>query len=940
MTRKLSLCNEFRNLAENLPDAVIRYDRAGRQTYINTVVKDRNDASADQAQAEISFRTMTSQGVLGLQEKLMEIIASGKAETIDLDWEADTGRKRCVEFRATPEFDPDGSVAGVLAVTRDVSEQRESHRQLSLLKFALDHVAEAFYLMDENAKLLHVNSEACRALGYSPDELLNMTVFDIDPDFSPERWREHWQHIMTSRTQTLLTRNRTKSGQLFPVEVKASRFEFDGRAYSLALMQDITERQRSEQEFRALVENSPDTIVRYDRKCRRLYANPALARLTGLPVAELLGKRPSDYALTASARAYEQALISVVSSGQPCEIDYCWRAGDGRELHSHLILTPEFALDGQVASVFAVGRDVSALKESERRLRQAESMARLGHWQWDSISGKAVVSGEICQIFGRDADWEPKLDELLEMMLDEDRGRILKSFNSACSRNDPEILLGFRIKSGKHLLHLHSHVHVEYGADRKPQRLVGTTQDISELKSYESRLYEMAFHDALTGLPNRMLLGDRLNHALEKATRCNQIVGLLILDLDRFKEVNETRGHDVGDLMLHQVGERLRRLVRDYDTVARLGGDEFAIVLPELHDASNIAGVARKILATLLHPFHLGEQDVFISASIGIAVFPSDGTTTTKLLQYADAALYDAKARGRAGFRYYSKELTTKSKERSMLESALRRAEEDNELEVFYQPKIDLANGHLVGAEALLRWRSPSLGLIQPDKFIGIAEDTGLIVSIGAWVLDQACHAACRWNPPGAPEFKIAVNFSSRQFQNNDLVGTVSDCLERSGCQPSWLEFEITESLLLKDDKRIGTTLKAFRDMGISIAIDDFGTGYSSLGYLKRFPINVLKIDRSFINDVMLDRDSTELVKGIITMAHSLRLELVAEGIETEVQEEFLQLHGCHLGQGYRYGKPMPGDELAVLPLMMQRQSRLAGNDSIHAIQASSPSIQ
>ncbi len=923
MTHPNKSCDAFSRLAECLPDGVARYDRAGRLTYRNRAFR-QLDPDLRALSASPTPNTAHS-GKSTLYDQLREIIASGTPGAIDLCWQDAAGQSQHFELRAVPEHNVAGEVDGVLAIARNVSKQRETHRQLCLLKFALDHVSEAIYLIDENARLLHVNDASCRALGYAYAELMAMSVFEIDPDYSSTAWNEHWQEMLHTGSRTLTSRHRHKDGRLFPVEIRAARFEFDGCIYNLALVQDISERElaaqaarRQEHEFMALVENSPDTIARYDRKCRRLYSNASLIRLAGVPAERMLGQRPSEYNLSHSALSYEKALLAVIASGEGREIEHTWPAADGRMLYSHLILTPELDSAGEVASVLVVGRDITALKESERRLCQAEAMARLGHWQWECNSRKISVSGEMTRIFGKASDWQPKIDQVLALILDEDRKPLLKAFREACKRGDAELTLGgYRIRIGKQVLHLHTHLRIEYDQQGKPSRLIGTTQDISELKNFESRLQEMAFHDSLTGLPNRVLLGERLNHCLEKAARHGGTLGLIILDIDRFKEVNDTHGHDQGDLLLHESAERLRRLMRDYDTVARLGGDEFAIVLPNIREAADLGSISRKILDTLAQPFLLGTQEAFISASIGIAVFPSDGRSASELFQYADSALYDAKGRGRAGFRFYSAELTARSKERATLEMALRRAEAAGELEVFYQPKIDLASGRLVGAEALLRWRHPSFGLVQPDKFIGIAEDTGLIVSIGAWVLNQACLAAQRWNESGERRLKIAVNLSSRQFRDNDLVATVIRALRLTGCNPAWLEFEITESLLLDDNKEIGIALKAFRDMGISIAIDDFGTGYSSLAYLKRFPINVLKIDRSFISDVMLDRDSTELVKGIITMAHSLRLELVAEGIETEEQELFLQAHGCHLGQGYRYSKPIPGEAFERLPLML-----------------------
>jgi len=447
------------------------------------------------------------------------------------------------------------------------------------------------------------------------------------------------------------------------------------------------------------------------------------------------------------------------------------------------------------------------------------------------------------------------------------------------------------------------------GAEGEILGVLGIGRDISELRNYESRLHETAFRDGLTGLPNRALLNERLHQSLSEAARRDHRLGLLVVDLDRFKEINDTHGPGTGDRLLYESAQRLNDLMQTDDMLARLGGDEFAILLPEIREPADLGSMSRKILDAMARPFHINDQDLFISACIGIAVFPDDGKHAETLLQYADSALYNAKARGRSCFRFYSSELTLKSKARAALEAALRHAEQEGQLELYYQPKVDLSNGRLVGAEALLRWHHPELGMVPPDKFITIAENTGLIVSIGSWVLTKACLTAQRWNTSGEPELKVAVNLSSRQFREDDLLSSVRGILSQTGCAARWLELEITESLLLDDDDGVRATLQGFRDLGMSIAIDDFGTGYSALGYLKRFPIDVLKIDRSFTHDITLERDSTELTKAIITMARSLNLELVAEGIETETQELFLQAHGCHLGQGYRYGKPMPKEQ-------------------------------
>ncbi|HZW25637.1 MAG TPA: bifunctional diguanylate cyclase/phosphodiesterase, partial [Gallionella sp.] len=349
--------------------------------------------------------------------------------------------------------------------------------------------------------------------------------------------------------------------------------------------------------------------------------------------------------------------------------------------------------------------------------------------------------------------------------------------------------------------------------------------------------------------------------------------------------------------------------VRGYDTVARLGGDEFAILLPEIRSGDDLGGVADKILQAFSAPFLLEGQEVFVSTSIGIALYPDDGLDADDLLKHADSAMYFAKRSGRSNFRFYSKELTASANERLTLEGDLRRGIARDELELYFQPKVRLADGAVVGSEALLRWHHPQRGTVSPDRFIPIAEDSGLIVEIGAWVLRQGCRAACDWNAPGKPLHKVAINLSARQFQSGNLVKTVRQTLTETGCRPEWIELEITESLLLDEEGEVLEMLEAFREMGITIAIDDFGTGYSALSYLARFPIDTLKIDRSFISRVTEYGHHTELVKAIVSIARCLNQQVVAEGVETAEQAALLQAYGCQMVQGYFYGKPMGRDD-------------------------------
>lgn len=438
--------------------------------------------------------------------------------------------------------------------------------------------------------------------------------------------------------------------------------------------------------------------------------------------------------------------------------------------------------------------------------------------------------------------------------------------------------------------------------------------DITLRKESEQRLQFLATHDALTRLPNRMLLQERIDHALRLAQRNKTQLAVLFIDLDRFKVINDTLGHDAGDQLLLQASHRLVNCLRESDTIARQGGDEFVVLLEEFsEDVQYLAGVARKVMDVLMQPFTLMGQEVFISASIGISIYPQDGRDMSTLLKNADIAMYRAKEQGKNTYHFYASDCNVHSFERLALENSLRKALERNELTLHYQPKVDLATGNIVGAEALVRWRHPELGMVPPAKFIPLAEETGLIVVIGEWVLREACMQNRAWQDAGLPLITMGVNLSGGQFRDDNLRHVIASALAYSGMQPIYLELEITESMIMQNPERAISVLQGFREMGMHTSIDDFGTGYSSLGYLKRFPLDALKIDRSFVRDVPGDQDDVAITKAIIGLAHSLGLKVVAEGVETEAQLDFLRRQRCEQIQGFIYSKPLPAEEFAML---------------------------
>jgi diguanylate cyclase (GGDEF)-like protein len=429
----------------------------------------------------------------------------------------------------------------------------------------------------------------------------------------------------------------------------------------------------------------------------------------------------------------------------------------------------------------------------------------------------------------------------------------------------------------------------------------------------ERRIEYLAYYNVVTGLPNRTLLLDRISQAVQTATRNNWNVAVLYLDLDQFKNVNDSLGHNFGDLLLKAVAQRLRSLVRKEDTVAHIGGDEFVVVLPNLKEHLNSSLVAEKILTTIREPYLIDEQELHITASIGISVCPNDGNDGLTLLRTADTAMYQSKASGRNAYAFFTPEMTARAQETLRISNDLRRAIERKEFVLHYQPQIDLVTGHIVGAEALVRWQHPEWGLVFPGKFIGVAEDTGLIQPIGEWVLREACRQNKAWQAAGLPHIDMAVNLSAKQFDHNQIERLTKEVLKESGLAAHYLELEVTESMIMQNVEQAIVVMKKLKSIGVKLSIDDFGTGYSSLNYLKRFPIDKLKIDQTFVRDIGVDDDDSAIVTAIIGLAKSLNLRVIAEGVEKELQLGFLRKGNCDEMQGYYFSKPIPAADFEAL---------------------------
>jgi len=583
-------------------------------------------------------------------------------------------------------------------------------------------------------------------------------------------------------------------------------------------------------------------------------------------------------------------------------------------------------LGHRVRYLLRASEAMARVAASERRLATAQRIARLGHWEWRARSESLDACEEVCRIVGVPHRSEGlPIASLLERVHEGDRPRVDDWLSEVLQWGNPPSITHRIYGADGGIRHVRQQVEAVWDEADGLAGLYGTLQDITELREAEERIRQLAFVDGLTGLPNRALFKDRLANAVRRARRYGHQLAVLFLDLDNFKRINDTLGHGVGDLLLKATAERLVRSVRDSDSVARqdpeadventarLGGDEFTALLPNMRRSEDAATVAERIRAALAEPLTLAGHEVLVTPSIGIAIYPDDGEDPESLIKNADAAMYHAKRQGRNQYRFYDATLNESALQRLHLEAQLRRAIERGELRLHYQPQLDIATGRTCGVEALVRWESPELGTVPPMEFIPLAEESGLIIAIGEWVLREACAPARAWQESGLELSRVAVNISVLQFVQPGFVELVSTILREAGLDAACLELEVTESLLTKDPEGAVRTLNDLKALGVQLAIDDFGTGYSSLSRLKQFPIDRLKIDRSFVQDVPRSHDDVAIAMAVIAMAESMGLKVVAEGVENAEQFEFLKAKHCHEIQGYYLSRPLPAEEVTVV---------------------------
>lgn len=569
-------------------------------------------------------------------------------------------------------------------------------------------------------------------------------------------------------------------------------------------------------------------------------------------------------------------------------------------------------------------RAISDLTKSREILADAQRLAGLSSWEWDLNTNIVCWSKEIYARFGIAEDSvNSNADSFWNLIHPDDRDAVKEAFVTAIKAEKPYDQ-DYRIVLPNGVTQIiHVQGRTEYDGDGRALRMHGTIQDITERKRTEEQIRHLAFYDSLTSLPNRMLFKEQLNQALQSARREERYVAILFLDLDNFKRVNDTLGHTVGDLLLQDVGARLAQCIRAEDsiarnpsdqanlTVARLGGDEFTVLLGRIANTQDAAKVAQRILDSLAEPILVDGHELFVSTSIGIAVYPFDGEETETLIKNADAAMYHAKSTGRSRYHFYNPSMNATALEKLNLERSLRKALERGEFVLYFQPLVHGETGEIIGNEALLRWNHPERGLVLPGEFIPLAEETGLIVPIGHWAIETACKQNMQWQQSGLPCVPVMVNLSSLQFHDPKFVFKVEEILNATKLPPRYLTLELTESILIHDSEHNMATLLDLRRLGIGLSIDDFGTGFSSLNYLKRFPVDHLKIDQSFVREITHDASNSAIALAIIALARSLNLGVVAEGVETPEERDFLRNNGSPHMQGFLFCEPQPTAAIA-----------------------------
>lgn len=819
-----------------------------------------------------------------------------------------------------------------IVLSRDITERKAQeellHKTKAKLSAVITTIPDLIWVKDAKGIYMMCNPAFENFFGASCDEIIGKTDYDFISKEQADFFRQNDAKTLASgemcinEEEIILAHN----GQHALLETRKIPV-YNGQEFMgvLGIGRDITVQKKLQQElnireqmFRTLAENSPNIIMRYDQYCCRLYVNPAYSRQTGIPQDIAINATPKEQwetyinMLSMSAEEYQQRILNVIKSGTPDTFIIAWyRLNDGVYVAHDLNVVAEHDVNGTITGALAIGHDItkrqqleldlnSTLSKFEQFVNNITEMAWIKDEQSRFIMANQVTANvagvsNIDEMIGKtDFDFFPH--EQAHKYMEDDRLVIKKGLTL---RTEEAIL-----SADGQTRWIETIKNPFKDATGEIIGTIGTARDITERKLIEKKVEFMVHHDTLTGLPNRILAKDRTEQIIAHSKRTGSKAALLFIDLDGFKAINDSMGHSIGDAVLKIIASRLMEGVRACDTISRQGGDEFLLILSDIEELHDIVTIAEKLIQEFDKPFFIGEQALSTSASIGIAIYPENGESFEALLQSADTAMYKAKESGKNAYCFYTQQMNHNLIGQFKLQNDLKNALKHNEFILHYQPQIDLAKNRIIGAEALIRWQHPQMGMVPPMSFISLAESSGIIVQIGQWVIEEACRQAAQWQNEGK-EITVAVNISAVQFKRGNLEAIVKNALESSGLNPKLLELELTESILINDVENILKTVQILKGLGIQLSIDDFGTGYSSLAYLKRFAVDKLKIDQSFVRDILKDQEDAAIVRTIIQMAKSLNLKTIAEGVEDGQVLAVIDSYGCDEVQGYHFAKPM-----------------------------------
>lgn|GEM_PF-1891259 len=790
------------------------------------------------------------------------------------------------------------------------------------------HNPHLVILFDMTGKILSINPAVEQVLGYRPQEMMEKNFVLIVEEEDRIRMWEHIDRVRAGLSQSYELRVRHKDGRMLHLRITNAPITVEGQIIGFYVIgEDITiskelgeSLRESEAKYRLIAENMSDLIAMIGADGMVLYASPSHRTVLQLASEDYVGRNVLDFIHPEDAFAAMTASRQVISEKQPSMFACRFLRADGSHVHLEVNLNPVLDNQGEVTHMAAIARDVTQRKLAERRLEESEQRYRsLFENNTDAIFSLNLrghltsVNPAVIEIMG----YEP--EEMLHRPFwafigERDMPKALQQYRQSRDGIPQRFEIEVRHKEG-HEVTLHVHT-VPIRVGRRVEGIFGIAKDITERKQSERLIYHLAYHDALTDLPNRRMFKERLAEELAGAKAGGHMLAVMFLDLDRFKVINDSLGHDVGDMLLEAVADKLRTCIEKQDLLARMGGDEFTVLLTDVRDLAQVKQTAERIMEVFRQPFALGTHALHVSTSIGIAICPRDGEDAESLMKNADYAMYRAKEQGKNRYQFYSADEPDGENPVSYeLEAALRRSVERKELVLVYQPLVDVNTRKITSVEALLRWEHPERGLLTPSAFLALAEETGMTLPLGEWVLEEVFRQQKRWRQKGYDELRVSINLSSQQFQQPDFVEKVAQMIRASGTSPQSLHFEVTESMTMQREDTAIAKMHALRDMGISFSVDDFGTGYTSLGYLHRFPIDAVKIDANLIRQLPDDPASLAGAKAMISLAASLELAVVAEGVERMEQLAVLEELGCTEVQGLLFSPALPPHLLEQLLL-------------------------